>query len=133
MNQASEVVLTRTGTLPLKLTGEKLAGVSTDLVNGRDRDRWHEIDVYQASKFVAHVKWRSKWKGEQPYDCCFVDDTLKGLTTQILAYDPLEFLVGYPEGSQFERKQERLEQSITDDWSAMISDLFVELDVTESL
>ena len=133
MTQTSEFVLPCTGRLPLKLTGVILAQESTEVVNGSDRNRWHQVDVYQATKFVAHVQWRSRWQGEQPNDTCLVDDTLRGLAERLLAYDPLEFLVGFPEGAQFERKQERLEQSIIDDWSAMLTELFMKLNVTESL
>lgn len=133
MTTKTEFVLPCTGRLPIKLTGTLLASESTEVVNGSNRNRWYKIDVYKASKFVAHVQWRSQWSGEQPNDTCLVADTLKEIADQLLKYDPLEFLIGFPEGAQFERKQERLEQSITDDWSAMLTDLFLKLNVTESL
>lgn len=130
---ATEHVLSRTGDLPLKLTGIQLSDTSTRVVNSKDRLRWHELDIYQASKFVAHVKWHTAWEGEQPHDTCLIADSLQNLASQIRDYDPLEYLIGFPEGQQFERKQERLEQSICDDWSAMISDVFMKLNITESL
>jgi hypothetical protein len=133
MTQQVEVVLPCTGRLPLKLNGTLLASESTEIVNGSDRNRWHKVDVYQASKFVAHVQWRTRWQGEQPNDTCIVEESIHKLAEHLLKYDPLEFLVGFPEGAQFDRKQERLEQAIIDDWSAMLTRLFLSLNVTESL
>ena len=35
------------------------------------------------------------------------------------AYDPIQFLIGFPQGERFEGKQQRLEAQIKSDWVAL--------------
>lgn len=125
--------LTRTGDLPLKVQGELLASRSSEITNGQERNRWHAITVIQASKFVACVEWCSRWQGEPSHSTCLVADTLLQLADLLRDYDPLAHLIGFPDGAQFEKKQARLEQAIESDWDALLSNLFSELNVSETL
>ena len=129
----SEFILSRTGDIPLKLNGVQLSSGSTHFSNGRDRNRWHELEVFESTKYVAHIKWRSQWDGEQPHDTVITEVTLAALIDRIREYDPLAYLQGYPDGKQFAKKQARLENAIEDDWLSMITDVFMALGVTESL
>lgn len=129
----TEFVLARTGDIPLRMTGVMLASMSTQFCNGRDRNRWHNVTVYHGRRYVAHVEWHSQWEGESQHSTCLIADTLDELADDIRSYDPLQYLMGFPDGQQFEKKQARLEQAIISDWDSMLSELFVKLEVAETL
>lgn len=129
-------VLPRTGDIPLKINAAKLDSASTlDLLTDKNR-RWHLLTIYHAvtdDKFVAYVQWRSDWSGELPVDTCLIVDSLIELAEQLKAYDPVQHLIGYPDGAQFKRKQERLEQTIAAQWNAMLSGVFYKLGLSVGL
>ena len=129
-NDDGEFILSRTGDIPLQFKAAVLDAASTcDLMNEKP-SRWHYLTVYHAiddKKFVAYVQWKSDWAGELPVDTCLISDSLLDVAEQLKAYDPVQHLIGYPDGAQFERKQERLKQTITAQWNAMLSGVFYKL------
>jgi hypothetical protein len=129
----TEFILARTGDIPLKLTGTKLVSMSTQFSNGKDRNRWHVVTVYESTRMVAHIEWCSTWEGESQHSTCLIADDLESLADHIREYDPLKHLMGFPDGQQFEKKQARLENAIASDWDSMLSDLFMKLEVAETL
>jgi hypothetical protein len=118
--------LTRTGNRPLTFEGELVAHESTQIVNGKDHSRWHEITLYRATsgKFVIHVAYRTQWQGELDYEdvetCLGIDGATDWLRYE---YDPCEHLVGYPEGSQFWTKQAKLMDDLTERYRNAVSNI----------
>ncbi|MEJ7590124.1 MAG: hypothetical protein WKF77_01110 [Planctomycetaceae bacterium] len=133
--KGDEFVLTRTGELPARLTGKLIIGLSSQKVNNRDRNRWHEIDIIVADsgKYVAHVRWRSEWKGETNHDTCIVTEDADKLADELRDYDPLGHLMGFPDGAQFESKQQRLEEFVERDWDDLLTKSFTALGVSEEI
>lgn len=129
-------ILIRTGDIPLYFEGAVLDAASTlDLLTDKKR-RWHWLTIYHAidaDKFVAYVQWRSDWSGELPVDTCLIGGSLVDVAEQLKAYDPVQHLIGYPDGAQFKRKQERLEQTIAAQWNAMLSGVFYKLGLSVGL
>lgn len=128
--------LTRTGDRPLSFTGERIASADGYLHGGQQQNRWHEIAVYatESGKFVGHVAYRTAWQGEDSHYLAFFSQHLADVVDELRAYDPTEFLVGFPPHENFADKQLRLIQSLRLRWASLLTDVFDELpDVAEEI
>jgi hypothetical protein len=121
--------LTRTGNRPLAFEGEQIAHESTQIVNGKDHNRWHEITLYRAasSKFVIHIAYRTQWQGELDHDDAEAfnntDEMIEWIRTK---YSPGQFVSGFPEGPQFNYKRGRALHDLWDRYHHAVSHLLKE-------
>lgn len=125
--------LARTGDAPLTFEGEHLAGISIERISGRNRNRWHEIDLYRtrAGRYVLTIAYRTLWQGEHDTRRAIPCDTPGGVREELRAFDPLADVGGYPPGDAYRDKQERLERTIRLDWAEGVRELFAALDAAE--
>lgn len=107
----------RTGQQPLRFEGTQLASVTGPKLaahsRGEDRGkyhRWHELGLYQTrgGAYVLHIGYRSTWPGELDHDEARPLDTLAAVAAALQAHDSDLFVEGWPEGDQFNARQERL-------------------------
>jgi hypothetical protein len=130
MDQPRQFVLERTGEAPFRFTGRELAGGTTQ-APGEKLDRAYSIAIYcdvVRKRVVAQVRYHTKWNTESEaatvYDCNGLDE----LAHQLLAHDPMQYVIGYPLGKQFADKQERLERVLRLHYQSLVSRLLVEID-----
>lgn len=131
--------MTNTQTFEIEITGEpslefegtSLVFESNNWVNGRDRNRYHEIMVYEPSDggYILHVSFITQWQGEYDHYAAWELETLEQVVEKLNNYDPIEFLVGFPPGEHFAEKQERLEESLKRDWIELKGKVFNELGI----
>lgn len=129
------VVLQSTGEVPIEFEGELLHEFSNQLVNGRDRNRYYEIDIYSHGEggFVCNLTWKTLWQGEQ--SICTVEDfdTIDDLIEWLKIWNPLQHLNGFPKMPQFQEKQIALENQITSDWKTLWGDICRKLGTKKQL
>lgn len=113
--------LPRTGQLPLAFEGEELKHASGKWVNGKDKNRWHELTLYRTrgGEHVLHIHFHTMWQGE------INDDAVHRLTDRaevvgaVMDHPPTQGLKGYPEGKHFHERQRKLEEDITARYMAL--------------
>ena len=107
------IILHRSGTMPLRFTGELLAESKGRNPKIRGRQRWYDLAVYrtQAGKFVASICFRSDF-GEPGSDEAAVLEDASAVSSMLQACDPLAPVQGYPPEARFAEKQERMLQDM---------------------
>ena len=129
---ADRVTIRRTGLPPLRLEGfQRVALVTTKLAHQSLRERWHEIELWRDKRAAPGpeqrhcivVRWRSSWQHEHEHDRAEVVRRAD-VADRLERIDPLEHLVGYPEGEQFERRQRTLEKDLALAWHVALSEAF---------
>lgn len=101
----------RTGQRPLAFNGTLLASASSRNYAGKERNRWHEIQVHRtdSNKLVVAVCYRTQWKGEADYDDAVVFDSLEPVAKFLENYvSPNLSHIGYPARPEFSERQARL-------------------------
>ena len=113
-----------TNELPLEFEGELLFEDSNHWTNGRDNNRWHELNIYRAvdeedEYFIVWINWRTIWQGEESIAEFFTADSKDDIRSVLDEYDPIAYLIGYPDGDRYQDKQARLEQKLSFDWNRL--------------
>jgi hypothetical protein len=122
-------VLERTGDLPMKIKGRILTEGTTD-PSGEDT-RAYVVRVFRtvAGSYVGQVAYLTQWNTEVDGSTVYVAETLPALADMLLNHNCLTYFVGYPQGHQFDTKQERLEWMLRSKYTGLVSKLLVDLDV----
>lgn len=129
------IIIQASGEIPTEFQGELEKEWSGQWINGRDRNRYHTVDLYRTDEniLVLVITWHTHWQGEsdnvQILDCEDEAEILPILDT----IDPLEHLVGYPKGEHFANKQITLERQITDDWRQLKGEIASDLGIKKPL
>lgn len=120
-----DVILPRSGLPPLRFRGEKIAFSDGSPAAGRERSRWHELAVYRAAAggYVAAVRYRTAWDGEQDRRDAYAAATPGELARLLAAHDPCAAVAGYPAGGQFADKQARLLADVRARYEAQVSEV----------
>jgi hypothetical protein len=129
------ITLQSTGETPIEFEGELIHEFSGQWVNGRDRNRYYEVEIYahEEGGFVCDLTWKTQWQGEQSVAVVHDFDTIEELATWLDKADPLEHLVGFPQGAQFAAKQIALEEQVTSDWRNLRGDIRRALGIKKQL
>jgi hypothetical protein len=91
-------------------------------------DRGYGIRVYRSgAKWVGQVIYTTTRRRESPTSRILVADTAKGLAGLLLDYDPLQDVLGYPIGKQFDQKQRTLEEGLVTKWDSLVGSILVHL------
>jgi hypothetical protein len=125
-----EFQLFRTGDQPLVFQGRLLAEAAGAHVNGRDRDRGHDLRIYQtvAGTYVVEIVYWSTWKGEAECRTVMTANREPSRVAVVLRlHDPLKAVQGYPPAERFKLKQDRLLARIRADYSTRVSDVLAKL------
>ena len=114
------LILARTGDVPVEFDGRLLAidkSFSED-----DLDRGYELSIYQANdgRWIAQLRFFSRWRSESNTSRVIVDKTVGGLAFELKQLDPLRDVVGYPPGKQFEEKHARLLDALEAQYDALL-------------
>ena len=109
-----EFLLNRTGKVPLKFTGTRVANVSgADIKSDWDK-RWHDISIYRTAKgrWIVMISYRAneKYRKEPPHDLVEVFDDAESMESFLTHdYDPVRNMLGYPPKpayAEFQRQEE---------------------------
>jgi hypothetical protein len=82
-----------------------------------------------AGNYVGQVAYQTQWTTEVDGSTVYVAEALPALADMLLNHDCLKYFVGYPQGNQFDNKQERLEWMLRSKYTGLVSKLLVDLDV----
>lgn len=133
------VLIRRTGQPALRLDGYGLcASASSQARSGPLQNRWHELELWSADEQLQGpeqrhclvVRYVTTWQGELGHhDAELV--LRKGIGDALREYDPLAHLVGYPDGPQYERKQQALEAALRAGYEHAVSELLEQAKVWE--
>jgi hypothetical protein len=118
--------LLRTGDQPLAFEGRLIAEASGANINGRDRDRAHDVRVYQTAggTHIVEIVYWSTWKGEPECRTVIVAGREPaGVAAALRKHDPLKSVMGYPPADRFRLKQDRLLARIRADYTTRVSDV----------
>lgn len=117
----------RTGDTPLIFSGKTVCGISGDYVNGKQLNRWFDLQLYSTTDglYVASVIYQTRWQGETDRS-----DAHCGSASEVAAwlteYDPQNCVEGYPTGEAYRERQERLMRTICDHYEHRVGELLVE-------
>jgi len=102
--------LNRTGQRPLEFEGREVASASGKWMAGRERNRWHEIVVYEAGgKYVVAVEYHTQWDGESAHRDAGVFGSVDEVATYLEEYIfPNVATIGYPPTPVYGERQARL-------------------------
>lgn len=126
-----EFTLERTGSIPLLIDGEQVAYATSP---SPDDSRIHIITVFKtAVNYVVSVRYETTWKHEHNHSMVDVLDTDDEVIDWLQSYDVASDIVGYPDGAQFERKQQLLIDYMHSGFGGAISQVASELGVVERL
>ena len=117
--------LTRTGDRPLTFEGEVIAEAGAMWVNQKEQLRWHEITLYRTGggSYVLAIGYFTQWQGEQDHRAVYHAKDVEALMEELQMYDPLEHIMGYPPGDQYEERQARLERVVLANWAHLVSEI----------
>lgn len=119
----------RTGQPPLKFDGVQLATASSKKDGSRHEAKaWYEASVYRtkAGGYVATAVYRTMWAHEREYRWATPHGTATEAISWLQKLDVLGCVAGYPDGEQFERKQERLMDALQDQWDWLVGELLAQ-------
>jgi hypothetical protein len=115
--------LMRTGNRPLSFQGKRIAEATSE---DHEASRWHEIELYrtEGGKWVAVVKFLTRWQGEDNRFSAEIFDDADSAIAWFRSHSPIDGLIGYPPGDVYEIKQHRLEKQLSQRYQTAISELF---------
>ena len=117
--------LRRSGQPPLTFRGALIAESDGERQYGREQDRWHELAIYRTAggKYVAVIRYRTRWQGEADHDEAEPLADAAAVAAYFRAWVPTKFVRGFPVGEHYEGKQERLLADIANRYYEQVADL----------
>ena len=119
----------RTGHAPLRFTGALLAQGSSRRDGKRHPSKqWYEAEIYrtQGGGFVAAATYRTDWAHERECRWAAAHVSAADAIAWLQDLEVLDAVAGYPEGAQFETRQERLLDSLQDQWDWLVGELLAQ-------
>ncbi len=125
--------VSRSGQAPLAFTGECLGRSNGDNRGGREQNRYHNIAVYrtQGGKWVLYVEYCTHWQGEEGRDTASVHDTAEGLCDGLAIYPWQRDVQGYPAGTAYADRQQRLLDDVGRRFSNQVSEVLASEELAE--
>jgi len=119
------VTVLRSGDIPLRFRGERIATASSETVRGQSRNRWHEISVYrtEGGSYVLQIDYVTRWQGEVDINGVWICDDARQVARRLREHDPMAHVIGYPPGAAYDAKRARLAAQISQDYSALVRDV----------
>jgi hypothetical protein len=132
----TEIIIRPTGLVPYRFNGSETESWSCQYVQGRDRSRWHEITLYSIDNSDAEVlaiSYRTTWAGEVSHtEVYLIEDELE-IANSLQLYDPLKFLIGYPDGEAFRDKKIKQREEISRNWNSLKAEVYKSLEICTPL
>lgn len=121
-----------TNEFPLEFKGELLFEASNSWINGQDRNRFHRLEIYKAQDsegdyFIVWVEFKTYWQGEKSISEFFTAEDKDEIKSILETYNPIAYLIGYPDGEHYVDKQQRLETNLKFEWSSLKAKALIEL------
>jgi hypothetical protein len=132
----SLIEIQATGEAPTEFDGELQQSWSNQWVNGRDRNRYYTINLYNNhdnDEFVAVVTWHTQWQGESDNTAISECEAVADFIAVLHQVDPNAHLLGYPKSQHFTDKQAALEKQIETDWQNLKAEIAKDLGIKKQL
>lgn len=131
MNIMSEtIMLRRTGSAALRITGEQIAESSSKELGGKPSVRWYEVRLYRLTdgRLAYQVSFRTEWKGEVDHDWAAVFPDEKSLVATIEEIHTPD-RIGFPPGDKYAERQEALLDDLDRHYQNAVSRAFDDGDI----
>jgi hypothetical protein len=124
----TEHILARSGTAPLAFVGDVIAEANSRRDGKRHpAKQWYSAAIYRtAAGYVVAAEYHTEWPHERGYRWAEAVPTAAAAATWLQEIEHLEPVAGFPEGKQFEGKQARLEDSLTDQWEWLVGEVLAQ-------
>ncbi len=126
----------RTGQRSLSFDGESIASASSRQHAGKERNRWHEIEVWKTAtgKFVVGIGYETQWEGEADFADAMVFDSKEQAATLLEEYIfPNVASIGYPPGAAYGERQARMMAELEEAFRHAAGAVIRALDCVEEL
>lgn len=135
-NIMEQIIIRPTGEVPFKFFGSITEEWGSQYIQGREQTRWHEIALYSIDDSdveILQISYETRWAGETGYiETHHIQDELT-IATLLQLYDPLAYLVGYPDGEAFAAKRADLNRRITSAWNEIKAEVYESLEIAVPL
>lgn len=120
------ITLPRTGNRPVTFPGEELAAAHS---GDHDANRWHELTLYRHAdgRYILAVAYHTQWQGEHDHAAVYVAGDADDLAAQTQHIDPMEHVMGFPPGKQFDERRERLEKDLRTRFAVALGEILAEI------
>ena len=120
--------LNRTGGTPVTFEGKLLARGQSYHPDEK-LDRGYDLEVYltQEGRWVARIGFQTRWKTEAATSRCLIAESAPELAAALSSYNPLQDVVGYPKGAQFDGKQKHLTVTLRLKWTSLLGSVLVQI------
>lgn len=121
----SRFVLKRSGKPPLVFRGTLLVDLSGPTNTKDRRTRWHDLRLYrtETGRYVIEICFQTSWPRETGLYQAHLLENLTAVKESLLAYDPLQHRVGWPELPEYEKRQKTLEALIRQEYADRVGEL----------
>ena len=133
----TEFKLPRTGNVPVRFTGELIAE-ATSRKDGkpnadgtpRPSKQWYEASIYrtQGGGFVVAATYRTDWAHETEYRWADPVESTAAAVKWLQGLDVICVVAGYPDVPRFKPQQDRLLDSLQDQWDWLVGELLAKCD-----
>jgi len=121
---------------PLAFDGESIAVASSRLFAGKERNRWHEIEVWKTTTntFVVSVNYKTQWEGESDFDDVLAFETSKQVATFLEQYIfPNIASIGFAPTAADAEKQARMMADLKAGFKEAVGEIIKALGVVEAV
>lgn len=127
----NEHYLQRTGLPQLCFCGVQIAESRGRHQWERSHARWYDLRVYRTSggKFVVASEYHTNHR-EPEFVYAVVVPNVNGVVEQLLAYDPVLSVRGYPAGERYAERQARLLDNVRLRYQSQVSEILGQLPLT---
>jgi hypothetical protein len=139
MTRSAHVDIRRTGQTALRLPGYGLSASATSRTQqAPTQTRWHELELWTddtapsgpEQRHCLVIRYCTQWQGELGHD--HAEMVLRrGIGDALRGYDPIEWLIGYPSGQNYEERQLRLQRALRSGYEHAVSELLAIAEVWE--
>lgn len=121
-----QIQIPRTGDVPLRFTGERIASGTSRRDGGKHpQKQWYEAELYRTTggNYVAHAIYKTEWTNERECHWAGAFDSRDAAVDWMYNLEVTDLEIGYPSGPRFAGQQEQLLARLEQQWDALISDL----------
>jgi hypothetical protein len=105
-----DLTFPRSGAPPLVADCVVIARESSQKPDRSLSEYWHEITLGRtpAGRYVIGIEYKSSRRGEPGHSWALVCERAEDVPPALESYDPIEWVIGWPAGEQFQDRQQQL-------------------------
>jgi hypothetical protein len=119
------IVLQQTGDAPFRFEGRLIAKVGGQHFKGKDVNRFFVIELYQSksSEYILSISYQTVWDGEANRHDVLICPTPQDVRLELIEWEAVPEGIGFPPHPEYASKQERLLNSLYNQYDDLVSEL----------